>query len=560
MGPDETEVARLVAALQAQALSARGCDDLAAVGFHAQHLMPENLILIADLNEPEGQEWLTLATTHPALAPLMLLVISPRLPAKRVVDAIRSGVAAFLDEHGDPDDLAAEIKATLDAVAMSGTDHPLMKLGAMPSLQRALDGLKRHLASGTLTVESASGVASLEIRAGHVVDAAYGDKKGQEALTAIKSEPHRGLWRMVIGPPAVVDQLANYEDTEFSLKVDLVSAPEKKAPVRLAEEDASAEPPPLRLLLVDDDKVLLRMYTTYLDKKGWVVMNAMTGREGLDKAGAENPDVIVSDVMMPDMDGWDFLSAVRSDHRLRNVPFLLLSAFDPFLQQLEAFKSGADLYLAKGSGPRQLAEALQGLVAPRRDILTAMVQRRSWHGQLKRVGIFWLLKLARTLEANGVFRIQDEWAHYALGISSGELIAAHRVVGEVSSSPEIAMEALLRMDEAQITFDPSDRLEADKSTPDETRIETLCLRLNDETDRTHKAILGHEDMVFELDEEQLELYQSVRPEKVNDVVAALRDGVPPHKLLATSDISPVVIESVVSDLVSKGIVTLKLKI
>jgi len=81
-----------------------------------------------------------------------------------------------------------------------------------------------------------------------------------------------------------------------------------------------------RVLVVDDDPWILRMVTATLQKRDYVVDTAREGRQALERASANPPDVIISDVMMPVMDGWTFVEQLRRDPRLSMIPVIFLTA------------------------------------------------------------------------------------------------------------------------------------------------------------------------------------------------------------------------------------------
>ncbi len=80
------------------------------------------------------------------------------------------------------------------------------------------------------------------------------------------------------------------------------------------------------MLVVDDDPWILRMVTATLQKRDYVVDTAREGRQALERASANPPDVIISDVMMPVMDGWTFVEQLRRDPRLSTIPVIFLTA------------------------------------------------------------------------------------------------------------------------------------------------------------------------------------------------------------------------------------------
>ena len=101
------------------------------------------------------------------------------------------------------------------------------------------------------------------------------------------------------------------------------------------------------ILLVDDDPDLLRIMRDSLSDAGYEVMTAPDGLKALDVLRSRKPDVIVSDVEMPDMSGFEFCETFRGLPQNAAVPFIFLTAFDSKERQRQARLVGADDFLVK---------------------------------------------------------------------------------------------------------------------------------------------------------------------------------------------------------------------
>jgi DNA-binding response OmpR family regulator len=102
-----------------------------------------------------------------------------------------------------------------------------------------------------------------------------------------------------------------------------------------------------RILVADDDAWILRMVTTVLEKRGYTVETAHDGEEAYIKALASPPDLLITDVMMPKMDGWTLIKALRSRHEFAFVPVIFLTALGSDDDRIRGFRLGADDYLPK---------------------------------------------------------------------------------------------------------------------------------------------------------------------------------------------------------------------
>jgi CheY-like chemotaxis protein len=102
-----------------------------------------------------------------------------------------------------------------------------------------------------------------------------------------------------------------------------------------------------KILCVEDSRETQQMLTFVLAKAGYEVITADTGHQGLEKAKAWRPALILVDMMMPRMSGADFIRRLRADTVNRDVPVLILSAYDDKALIEEAREAGADGYLVK---------------------------------------------------------------------------------------------------------------------------------------------------------------------------------------------------------------------
>ncbi len=105
--------------------------------------------------------------------------------------------------------------------------------------------------------------------------------------------------------------------------------------------------PSTRILVVDDDAWILRMVTTVLEKRGYEILVARDGEEGLARATAEKPDLVITDVMMPKVDGWTLVKTLRSRPDFAFVPVIFLTALGADEDRIRGFRLGADDYLPK---------------------------------------------------------------------------------------------------------------------------------------------------------------------------------------------------------------------
>ena len=109
-----------------------------------------------------------------------------------------------------------------------------------------------------------------------------------------------------------------------------------------------------RILIVDDEASLRDMLSVTLQAKGYEVFTAANGQEGLEKVENARPNLIVLDVMMPIMDGYDCLKALQADPKYRDIPVIMLTAKAQDADVFKGWASGVSSYLTKPFNPREL--------------------------------------------------------------------------------------------------------------------------------------------------------------------------------------------------------------
>ena len=114
-----------------------------------------------------------------------------------------------------------------------------------------------------------------------------------------------------------------------------------------------------RVLVVDDDDDIRKLVVTLLERAGITVHDAPNGREGLREFHSWRPDLVVLDVSMPELDGWNVLDRIRD---MSDVPVLMLTARGDELERVRGLQAGADDYVVKPFGKQELVARVQALL------------------------------------------------------------------------------------------------------------------------------------------------------------------------------------------------------
>jgi CheY-like chemotaxis protein len=119
-----------------------------------------------------------------------------------------------------------------------------------------------------------------------------------------------------------------------------------------------------RILVIEDDPDFLSVVSYLLTANGYTLLTARDGREGLEKAQKEQPDLILTDLMLPQLNGYEICSMLKQDLRYRGIPVIVSSATK--IQQKDkqlAKDCGADAFILKTLEPKKLLEKVRELLA-----------------------------------------------------------------------------------------------------------------------------------------------------------------------------------------------------
>ena len=118
-----------------------------------------------------------------------------------------------------------------------------------------------------------------------------------------------------------------------------------------------------RLLIVDDEPNLLRAVAASLRGEGYDVVTARSAKDALLKLAGMLPDLVISDIRMPGMDGYTLLRHIRSSSRTALIPVVFLTAKDHKLDRIHGFRSGADAYIVKPFEPDELIAVIASILS-----------------------------------------------------------------------------------------------------------------------------------------------------------------------------------------------------
>lgn len=119
---------------------------------------------------------------------------------------------------------------------------------------------------------------------------------------------------------------------------------------------------PAQLLLVDDEPGLREAVQAYLEDEGFSVQVASNANDGWDLLQQQHPDLVITDLMMPQVDGFEFLKRMREDPRFKVMPVIFLTARGMTGDRIQGYQAGCDAYLSKPFDPDELVAIVRNLL------------------------------------------------------------------------------------------------------------------------------------------------------------------------------------------------------
>lgn len=186
------------------------------------------------------------------------------------------------------------------------------------------------------------------------------------------------------------------------------------------------------VLTIDDDEWIQRLIKSAL-KKDYRIITAANGKEGFLQAQKEKPDLIVLDIMMPEMDGWELIKKLRSEPEFLLTPIIFLTALDSPEDRVRGLKLGASDYMSKPFNSQELAARVQKLISFKRQIEKSVEQKKltlpssrksALSGKLEHISLVSILKVIETEKQTGVLVCSEEKITQKIYFRSGHIVLA----------------------------------------------------------------------------------------------------------------------------------------
>lgn len=123
------------------------------------------------------------------------------------------------------------------------------------------------------------------------------------------------------------------------------------------------------LVYIEDEQEMIDLVRLILNRRGYEIIGATGGREGLDAIREKMPDLVLLDLMMPDMDGWDVYQQMKADESTQNIPVIVITAKAQSIDKVLGLHiAKVDDYISKPFSPQELVESVEKVLAQRKEI------------------------------------------------------------------------------------------------------------------------------------------------------------------------------------------------
>lgn len=185
-----------------------------------------------------------------------------------------------------------------------------------------------------------------------------------------------------------------------------------------------------RIVVADDDPSVVWFFSGVLREEGAIVVEASDGDAALSAARWQRPDLIISDIRMPRMDGFAFIREIKKDPALSHVPVIMISWKDDFLQRMKELQSGAQGYLRKEAGASHIIQKVKEALKPKMRFEHRLHEEEDVKGRIETLGVIPILEATAEGRPNSRVVFKDASHIYEVQIRDGNMVNASRTNAE----------------------------------------------------------------------------------------------------------------------------------
>lgn len=307
------------------------------------------------------------------------------------------------------------------------------------------------------------------------------------------------------------------------------------------------------VVVVDDDPSVVEFISSLVRDAGAQVVTASNGRDALRIAQQQWPDLLISDITMPEMDGLSLCREIKRDVAVSDTPVILLSWKEDLLFRLRELGADADGYLRKEASAPSILRTLKEVLAPRARVESRLDAGGDVRGRLDGLTPRLVLQLVCGRRPNACVAFRDPAFLYEAQVRDGQLRCATRTASDGSfERGRSVLAALLGASAGRfaVTTDTS-RCREDFQGPLSQVLASPVRRARAAQHATAAAVLGTLKHVA-IDPAIMAPYLRVMPPQTADLLEQLMGGASPRALLLSGSVAPHVLEHVLSDAARRG--------
>lgn len=514
-------------------------EDLARARELARLFGPD--LAIIDADRSGARELVETFAKDPAVEPVPLVVLGDFASPEAAASFISLGAARVLSKPISPE-------------ALRRTVVELRAQAAEPRTGRE--------PLGELSVEALADRIAVEVRRG-LLESVEPSARGTSVGFGDGADVMAAVW----GAVARVRELVTLRSSG-AVRFD-ASGPEGAVPIaawgeerRAGDRGAAAGEARLgdgvalqgrRIVVADDDPAVVWFMSGLLKALGVEVLEAHDGARALQLTYEAWPDLVVSDVLMPKLDGFSLCHEIKRDVAVRDVPVILLSWKEDLLQRVRELGGSADGYLRKEAAASTVAERLREVLRPRARVEQRIASGGDARGRLDGLTPRLILELASAGERDCRVGIRDAVYLYEVQIRRGRLCSATRSSAEGSfERGEYVLAALLGVSAGRFV------VEAD-ATPCRVDFDGSAAQiLKAPIERARAALnaISAEALVgvtrVQVSARAIDGYLACTPEPARGLLEKIMAGGSPRELITSGAVAPRLLEAVLSDIARRG--------
>jgi DNA-binding response OmpR family regulator len=497
-------------------------------------------VVVVDADRAGARELVAELVRDPLVEPVPIVVVGTFDQPEAAGAFVELGAARVLLKPCTPDTLERTVNELRDRA--SKPQKPKEPLGNV-TVAALADRIAGEFKRGLVDALDGSPATGVELGEGHdVLAAVWGAVARVRELVTLHSAG--GLRFQPTGP-------------EGAVPVAPWSAEERRAGER-SREPRSGEGVSLngrRIVVADDDPAVVWFMAGLLKAVGVEVIEAHDGQQALELAFTRFPDAVISDVLMPKLDGFSLCHEIKRDVAVRDVPVILLSWKEDLLQRLRELGADADGYLRKEAAASAVVERVREVLHARARIEARMRAGGEVRGRLDGLTPRLVLELACRPESDLRVSLRDAAFLYEVQIRRGAVRSVTRSSPDgsfVRGEPVLA--SLLGVSAGRFVVEPDSSPCRNEFSGDLPTVLARPVAVA----REALAKVAERSLVrlerLELDRELVEAYLACTPEPAASLTRRLLAGESARELVLSSDVAPRLLEAVLSDIARRGAV------